>query len=329
MQLFGQRGVPESLRNVNGYGVHTFKFGKPEDGTFKYVKIHFKPDGGNISLKSDDAVRLAGEEPDYHVKDMYNAIEKGDYPTWTLNIQVMDPEEAEKYRWNIFDDTRIWPHKDFPLQPVGKLTLNKNPANYFQDIEQAAFSPSTMVPGIGPSADIMLQARMFSYPDAARYRVGPNYQQLPNNRAKYVYSPYQRDGPMRMDGNYGADPHYVRSAFRKVTSGGPADVAHDEWVGKVANYTSEVTDEDFEQPRDLWKLFKKWEQDEIFIQNLSGHMKKALPQVQKEAIRVWGKVDQEIADRLTEALGDFLSDKGVDHVSDKPYGLQPAYGGGY
>ena len=329
MQLFGQRGVPESLRNVNGYGVHTFKLGKPEDGSFKYVKFHFKPDGGNVTMKQEDAVRLAGEEPDYHVKDMYNAIEKGDYPTWTLNIQVMDPKEAETYRWNIFDDTRIWPHKDFPLQPIGKLTLNKNPSNYFQDTEQAAFSPSNMVPGIGPSADIMLQARMFSYPDAARYRIGPNYQQLPCNRAKYVYSPYQRDGPMRIDGNYGADPDYVRSSFRTVSSGGPTDVAHDEWVGKVINYTSQVTDEDFEQPKDLWKLFKEWKQDELFISNLSGHMKKALPQVQKEAINVWAKVDQEIADRLTEALGDYLGDKGVDHVSNTPYGLQPAFGGGY
>lgn len=208
MQLYGNRGVPESLRNINGYGVHTFKFGKPEDGTFKYVKIHFKPDAGNKTMKSEDAVRLAGEEPDYHVKDLYNAIEKGDFPTWTMYLQVMDPKEAETYRWNIFDATKIWPHKDYPLIPVGKLTLNKNPENYFQEVEQAAFSPSTLVPGIYPSADMMLQARMFSYPDAARYRVGPNYQQLHPNKAKHVYCPYQRDGPMRVDGNYGADPHY-------------------------------------------------------------------------------------------------------------------------
>jgi catalase len=208
MHLFGQRGVPASLRNIVGYGVHTFKFGKPEDGTFKYVKIHFKPDAGVRNFEEDEAVRLAGEDPDYHVRDLYNAIERGDFPTWTMYLQIMDPKEAESYRWNIFDDTKIWPHKDYPLVPVGKLTLNKNPENHFADIEQAAFSPSNMVPGIGPSADIMLQARMFSYPDAARYRVGPNYQQLPCNRAKYVYSPYQRDGPMRYDGNYGGEPDY-------------------------------------------------------------------------------------------------------------------------
>ena len=135
----------------------------------------------------------------------------------------MDPKEAETYRWNIFDATKIWPHKDFPLQPVGKLTLNKNPDNYFADIEQAAFSPSTMVPGIGPSADVMLQARMFSYPDAARYRVGPNYQQLPCNKARSpVYSPYQRDGPSTINGNYGGDPDYGKffSAASIVTKEG-------------------------------------------------------------------------------------------------------------
>lgn len=208
MQLFGPRGIPASLRNVNGFGNHTFKFGKPEDGSFKYVKIHFKPDDGIKNLSQEDAVRLAGEEPDYHIKDMYNSIERGDYPSWTMMLQVMDPKEAETYKWNIFDITKIWPHKDYPLIPVGKLTLNKNPDNHFQDIEQAAFSPSTLIPGIAPSADIMLHARMFSYPDAARYRVGPNYQQLPCNRPLEAYSPYQRDGPMRVDGNYGSDPDY-------------------------------------------------------------------------------------------------------------------------
>lgn len=216
MQLFGRRGIPASVRNINGFGVHTYKFGNPEKGTFKYVKIHFKPDAGIKTFDEATATRIAGEDPDYHTKDLYDAIERGDFPTWTMYLQVMDPSEAEHYRWNIFDATKTWSHKDYPLIPVGKLTLNKNPENYFQDIEQAAFSPSTMVPGIGPSADIMLQARMFSYPDAARYRVGPNYQQLPCNRAKYVYSPYQRDGPMRLDGNYGGDPFYGKTPIIPV-----------------------------------------------------------------------------------------------------------------
>jgi catalase len=171
---------------------------------------------------------------------------------------------------------------------------------------------------------------MFSYPDAARYRVGPNYQQLPSNRAKHVYSPFQRDGIMRADGNYGPDPHYVRSTFRPLASLNAAlgDVAHDKWVGEVCTYTSEVTDEDFAQPRDLWALFKKWGQDEMFIDNICGHLKKALPQVQKETIKMFAKVDPEIGERIEKTLGDFLGMKGVDHVSAK-YGLQEAYGGGY
>ncbi|EWZ80101.1 Peroxisomal catalase [Fusarium oxysporum f. sp. narcissi] len=282
MQLFGPRGVPESLKNVNGFGNHTFKFGKPEDGSFKYVKIHFKPDAGIKNLSQEDAVRLAGEEPDYHVKDMYNSIERGDYPSWTMYLQ-------------------IWPHKDYPLIPVGKLVLNKNPENHFHDIEQAAFSPSTLIPGIAPSADIMLHARMFSYPDAARYRVGPNYQQLPCNRPLDAYSPYQRDGPMRLDGNYGSDPDYVRSSFRKVKSG-PADVAHSEWVGRVQAYSSDVEEEDWEQPRNLWKIFKDNGEDEVFLNNLSGHVNKALPEVQEATVGMWANVDEEISKRLGEKL---------------------------
>jgi catalase len=284
--LFGNRGVPELLRHVNGYGIHTFNIGKTEDSSFRYVKIHFKPDDGNVTMKAEDTVRLAGEEPDYHIKDVFNAIEKGEYPIWTMCLQIMDPKEAETYRWNIFDATRIWPHKDYPLIPVGKLTLKTNPENYFQDIEQAAFSPSNMVPGISTSADLMLQARMFSYPDAALYRVGANYQQLPCNRANHVNLPYQRDGFMKLDSNYGAGPEYARSSFRRIAPAPAswADVAHGKWVGEVGQYTSEVTDEDFEQPCDLWKLYKKWGDDQVFIANLAAHLKKALPQVQEETI---------------------------------------------
>ncbi|EKG21351.1 Catalase, partial [Macrophomina phaseolina MS6] len=300
--LFGGRGVPASLRHVNAYSNHTYKLGKP-DGSFKYVKMHFKPDSGVTNLSADEALRLAGEEPDYHVKDLYDAINRGDYPVWTLYLQIMDPKDAETYRWNVFDMTKTWPHADYPLQPVGKLTLNRNPSNYFQDIEQAAFSPSTMVPGVGPSADIMLQARMFSYPDAARYRLGPNYQQLPcNTPINRVYSPYQRDGPGTINGNYGADPDYVRSSFRPVRYG-PKDVAHDEWVGRVTAYSSEVTDNDFVQARDLWRIMGEEEgQQDNFLRNLSGHVGKASLSVQNETVKMFGKVDRDLGRRLEEML---------------------------
>ncbi|KAI0473940.1 catalase [Xylariaceae sp. FL0804] len=304
MQLFSGRGVPASLRHVSAFGVHTYKLGKPEDGTFKYIKWHFKPDGGIETLTAEEATRLAGSDPDYHVRDLYNAIASGDHPSWTVYLQVMDPADAEAgLPYDIFDATRVWPHADYPLRPVGRLTLDRNPANYFQDVEQAAFSPSAMVPGLGPSADLVLQARMFAYPDAQRYRVGPNYQQLPCNAARStVYSPYQRDGPATINGNYGGDPDYVRSSFRPIQEIGPTDVSFNAWSGKVEQYSSKVTDDDFTQPRELWKVFKRDGTDGDFIHNVSGHMAGAIKEVQDKAIEVWAKVDDEIAQRIRKNL---------------------------
>ncbi|KAF2004228.1 catalase-domain-containing protein [Amniculicola lignicola CBS 123094] len=299
-QLFGQRGIPASLRNINGFGIHTYKLGKP-DGSFKYVKFHFKPDAGIKTFTEAEAAKIAGEDPDHHVRDLYEAIAAGNFPTWTMSIQVMDLKDAETYRFNIFDPTKTWPLKDYPLQAVGKLTLNKNPDNYFADVEQAAFSPSTLVPGIGPSADLLLQARMFSYPDAARYRVGTNYQQLPVNKAKYVYSPFQRDGAGTINGNYGADPSYVRSTAKPLNYG-PMEVAHDKWVGEVTAWTSEVTDEDFVQPRELWTMFKEQGADEEFITNVAGNLSKATKDVQAATVRSFALVDEEISQRLEKAL---------------------------
>ncbi|KAK1597501.1 catalase-like domain-containing protein [Colletotrichum navitas] len=216
------------------------------------------------------------------------AGERGSADT-VRDIRGFALKDAENYRWNIFDITR-------------------DPDNHFQDIEQAAFSPSTLILGIAPSADIMLHARMFSYPDAARYRVGPNYQQLPCNRALNVYSPCRRDGPMRVDGNYGPDPDYIKS--------GPADVAHGEWIGRVQDYTFDVTEEDWGQPRMLWKLFKEQGEDKVLIHNLSMHTSKALPEVQKEAIKSWANVDEDLSKRLGEALS--KTGDNTDHKNAPP-----------
>ncbi|RFU30492.1 hypothetical protein B7463_g5863, partial [Scytalidium lignicola] len=299
MHLFGGRGIPASLRNISGYSGHTYKIGKA-DGSFKYVKFSFKPDAGNKDLPADEAMKLAGSDPDYHARDLYEAIERGDYPTWTLFIQIMDPKEAETYRWNIFDMTKVWPHADYPLVPVGKLTFNQNPQNYFQDIEQAAFSPSTMVPGIAPSADIMLQARMFSYPDAARYRVGPNYQQLPVNRPICpVYQPYQRDGPATINGNYGGDPDYVRSQFVPLAKPRLVDdIEHDQWIGKVTAYTSEVVEDDFVQARMLWAIMGKEGVQNEFIENVAGDLGKCIESIRRDAVAVFARVDNDLGRKL-------------------------------
>ncbi|KAJ5104342.1 hypothetical protein NUU61_001689 [Penicillium alfredii] len=267
LHLFSDRGTPASLRHMNAYSGHTYKF-TTKDGSFKYVKIHIKTTLGIRNLTKEESTQLGGENPDFLIQDLFEAIEQGNYPVWNVYVQVMDPSQAEKYRWNIFDMTKVWPHEDFPLRKIGKLTMNRNPQNYFTDIEQAAFSPSTLVPGIAPSADPVLQARLFSYPDAARYRLGVNYQQLPTNAAKApVYCPFQRDGLMNFSNNYGADPNYVGSSlqptkfYQEVKGIGPSALStlteHEQWVGQVCSFQSHITDEDFVQPTALWEVLGK------------------------------------------------------------------------
>ncbi|GFZ43014.1 catalase, partial [Saitozyma sp. JCM 24511] len=273
MLLFSSRGLPSSLRQINSYSGHTYKLTK-EDGSFVYVKFHFKSNQGVQGMSLEQATKLAGEEPEHHTIDMWNAIERGDYPSWTFCAQVMTADQAEKYRWNIFDMTKVWPHADFPLQPLGKLTLNRNPENYFADIEQAAFSPSTMVPGIAPSADPSESPSLHPSPGL-----------LPRAYA-------DRDGAMRYMTNYGDDPNYVRSSLRPVTfrgslgangfaNGGPE---HEEWVGKVTAYASEVTDDDFEQARAFWKVLQTAGEQESFVDNVVAHLKSAMARVQQGAM---------------------------------------------
>ncbi|CAG8879500.1 unnamed protein product [Penicillium salamii] len=281
--LFSDRGTPKSVRFLNSYSGHTYKFTKA-DGSFNYIKIHMKTRQGVKNFTQEEATRVAGEDPDYMIRDMFDAIQRKEFPQWDVFVQVMSPSEAEAYRWNIFDMTKVWPQKDFPLKKIGKMTLNRNPNNYFTDIEQAAFSPSTMVPGFAASADPILQARLFAYPDAARYRLGVNYQQLPTNAAKVpVYCPFERDGAMRFDDNYGADPNYVGSTLQptrfKTEENGVTSQSlslhtdHEKWVGEVSTYTSQVTDEDFVQPAALWEVLGREQgHQERVIQNLAGNI---------------------------------------------------------
>ncbi|EEQ29332.1 catalase [Microsporum canis CBS 113480] len=285
LHLFSDRGTPASLRNMNAYGGHTYKL-TTTDGAFKYVKFHIKTNQGVRNFTREEAEKMAGQNPDFLIHDMFDAIERKDYPSWTVFVQVMDPSQAENYRWNIFDMTKVWAHKDFPLRELGKLTLNRNPNNYFTDIEQAAFSPSTMVPGIAPSADPMLQARMFAYPDAARYRLGVNYQQLPTNAAKCpVYSPLQRDGKMNFSDNYGADPNYVGSSLQptnfypKLKGVGPNTIStqteHEKWAGQISTFATQITDDDFVQPAALWEVIKKQPgHEQRFYGNVAAHLSK-------------------------------------------------------
>ena len=215
--LFGDRGIPANYRHMNGYGSHTFQWVNGSGEQF-FVKYHFKTDQGIECLTTDEAARLAGENPESNTADLIDAIDRGDFPSWTVKVQVMPATDAASYHVNPFDLTKVWPHSDYPLIEIGKMVLDRNPENYFAEVEQAAFDPGHFVPGIGPSPDKMLQGRLFAYGDAHRYRLGINHTQLQVNRPHAaVADNYGRDGFMRFDAHYGREKNYEPNSF-----GGPA-----------------------------------------------------------------------------------------------------------
>lgn len=214
--LMGDRGIPASYRHMNGFGSHTYLWANAE-GRAHWVKYHFTTDQGVRCLTSEEAAELAGRDTSSHQQDLHRAIERGMFPSWTMHVQLMPVEDAASYRFDPFDVTKVWPHADYPLHRVGRLVLDRNPENVFADVEQAAFSPSNFVPGIGPSPDRMLQGRLFAYGDAHRYRLGVNHTQLPVNAPHATTAANNgRDGAMRFDGNGGRAKNYEPDSF-----GGP------------------------------------------------------------------------------------------------------------
>ena len=211
--LMGDRGIPKTWRHMNGYSSHTYMWVNAKGQKF-WVKYHFKTEQGIDFLTQAEADRLAGVDGDYHTRDLYEAIERGDYPSWTLHMQIMPFDEAKTYRFNPFDLTKVWPHADYPLIEVGRMTLNRNPTDNHTEIEQAAFDVNNLVPGIGPSPDKMLLGRIFSYADAHRARMGVNYKQIPVNRPKVPVHSYSKDGTMRVENV--SDPVYAPNS-----KGGP------------------------------------------------------------------------------------------------------------
>ncbi len=198
--LFSDRGTPDGYRHMNGYSSHTFSLINAKNELF-YVKWHFKTKQGIKNFFREQAGALEGTDPDYSQRDLFHAIQKGDFPKWRVCVQIMPEKDAETYHINPFDLTKVWPHRDYPLHEVGELELNRNPENYFAEVEQAAFEPRNVAPGMGFSPDKMLQARLISYPDAHRYRLGVNYDSLPVNKPQCPYHTYNKDGAMRFDGN--------------------------------------------------------------------------------------------------------------------------------
>lgn len=215
MILFSDRGTPDGYRKMNGYGSHTFSMINKEDQRI-WVKFHFKTLQGNKTLTAAKAEEIKGKDPDYAQRDLITAISKGNNPRWALNIQVMTDQQAKDFRWNPFDITKVWPHSEYPLIEIGIMELNEIPANYHTDVEQAAFAPSNTINGIGLSPDKMLQGRIFAYPDAHRYRLGANYQQIPVNRPICPIHNYQRDGMMRVENNSENGPNYFPNSFDNI-----------------------------------------------------------------------------------------------------------------
>jgi catalase len=301
--LFSDRGTPRSYRNMNGYSSHTYKWYN-SDGEIFWVKYHFKTDQGIQNLTREEAEHIKGTDPDHATRDLHNAIKKGEFPSWTLQMQIMPAKDAEAYRFDVFDVTKVWPHGDYPLIEVGKMVLNRNPSNYFAEVEQAAFSPANFVPGIGASPDKMLQGRLFAYHDAHRYRLGPNYLLLPVNRPKGVKAKnYQRDGYMRGDGNEGDAPNYYPNSF-----GGPepdikaADPPF-EVSGKAMRQRYTHPNDDFVQPGNLYRHVMTDMDREHLIGNIVSHLCNANKEIQLRQTRIFAKADPEYGQQVAEGLG--------------------------
>lgn len=301
--LFSDRGTPRSYRHMNGYSGHTFMWYN-ERGEYSWVKLHFKTEQKIRNLTREEAVRLAGEDPDQATRDLYNSIEKGDYPSWKVYVQVMTPEQVENYRFDSFDITKVWPHADVPLLPFGRLVLNRNPGNYFADVEQAAFSPGNFVPGIGPSPDKMLQGRLFSYHDTHRHRLGPNYHLLPVNAPKASpENSYQRDGFMRGDANGGGGPNYYPNSMGGAEPDPHAAQPPLDISGTAKRYAYTLTDDDFVQAGDLYrKVMTDMDRDHL-IGNIVSHLGKAQKRIQMRQTALFYKADTEYGLRVAEGLG--------------------------
>lgn len=304
--LFSDRGIPATYRNMNGYSSHTYSLWNDRGERF-WVKWHFKAMQGIKTLTNDEAAKIAGEDTDYHRRDLHAAIERGDFPKWKVQVQIMPEQDSETYAIHPFDITKVWPHKDYPPIDVGIIELNRNPENYFAEVEQAAFEPGNMPPGMGASPDKMLQARLLSYPDAHRYRIGVNYAALEINKPHCPVHTYHRDGQTRFDGNFGGAVNYEPNSF-----GGPAD---DPLMkepplkisGDADRYDHREGNEDYSQAGDLYRLMSE-DQKVQLIGNLASALKDVPRVIQLRQADHFYKADPAYGKGVADALGIPLSD---------------------
>jgi catalase len=301
--LFSDRGTPDGYRHMNGYSSHTFSLINAKNELF-YVKWHFKTAQGIKNLPVKDAELLAGSDPDYAQRDLFHSIEKGNFPKWNVKIQVMPEADVVKFKYNPFDLTKVWPHGEYPLIDVGVLELNRNPVNYHAEVEQAAFNPVNVVPGMGYSPDKMLQARLVSYPDAHRYRIGVNYEALPVNKPRCPVHTYHRDGAMRFDDNGGAAPNYEPNSF-----GGPKQepryterpLALSGEPAARYDHHQDKNQDDYAQVGEFWKILKPEERERL-AENLAGGLGQTSREIQQRQLAHFYKAHQEYGAAVEKAL---------------------------
>jgi len=300
--LFSDRGTPKTFRHMNGYSSHTFMWYNA-DGEHFWVKYHFKTEQGIQNLTREEADVLKGTDPDHATRDLFAAIERGEHPSWRVEVQIMTPERAANYRFDPFDITKVWPHGDVPPITIGRMVLNRNPESYFAEVEQAAFSPADFVPGIGPSPDKLLQGRLFSYHDTHRHRLGPNYHLLPINAPKSAPQNYQRDGAMSSGPVAAGAPNYYPNSFDGPApdpSVAPPPLAVSGWA---ARQPYSHPNDDFVQAGWLYGKVMTDEERTRLIGNIAAHLGGAQKRIQLRQAALFHKADAEYGTRVAEALG--------------------------
>ena len=317
--VMSDRGIPKSYRHMHGFGSHTYSFINAANERF-WVKFHFRTQQGIENLSNAEAEALIGKDRESHQRDLYEAIERGEFPKWKMYVQIMPEAEAEKVPYHPFDLTKVWPKGDYPLIEVGEFELNKNPENFYADVEQAAFSPSNLVPGISVSPDKMLQARLFNYPDAQRYRLGVNYHQIPVNAARCPVHSNHRDGTTRVDGNYGSTLHYEPNSFGQWQEQPQYAEPPLKINGDAAHWNFREDDSDyFSQPRALFNLMNAAQKQALF-DNTAAAMGDAPDFIKYRHIRNCNACDPAYGEGVAKALGLTVADAQAARANDPAQG---------
>ncbi|TFK42776.1 catalase-like domain-containing protein [Crucibulum laeve] len=306
MRTFSDLGTPYGFRHMNGHSGNTFRAVKA-DGSWHYLKVSAISDQGIKNNTIEEAIRQSGENPDFGITDLYNAIESGNYPSWTVYFQVMTAQQAEKFKYNIFDLTKEWLAEDVPLQEVGRITLNQNPTNYHQEVEQIGFDPAHLPPGLEPSEDPTLQARFFAYADAQRYRIGINHKQLPINCPLNPVANFVRDGAMAFN-NQGRHPNFMSTQDQiQLPQRYYNDDNHTIWVGGAVKFLSTTSEIDFDQARGFWSRLTHGDQENL-IKNVIGHLGLATDaRIKQKQVHIFAHVNATLGQRIAQGVNITLS----------------------